>query len=75
MRMSVYVCLVPHHSQFTLITHPEVEPTSNRAERAQIAGYVVQRMIVETLRNGKGTSIHERIMTVLAALAQAGSFE
>jgi len=29
-------------------------------------------MIVGTLRNKKGTSIHERIMTVLATWAQQG---
>jgi len=34
--------------------------------------HVVQRKIIGTLRNGKGTSIHERIMTVLATWAQRG---
>ncbi|MEA3392328.1 MAG: IS66 family transposase, partial [Candidatus Marinimicrobia bacterium] len=34
--------------------------------------HVVQRKIVGTLRNRKGTSIHERIMTVLATWAQQG---
>jgi hypothetical protein len=57
---------------FTFVTHPGVEPTNNRAERAQIAGHVVQRKIVGTLRNGKGTSVHERIMTVLATWTQQG---
>jgi len=54
---------------FTFVTHPGVEPTNNRAERA-LREHVVQRKIVGTLRNGKGTSIHERIMTVLATWAQ-----
>ena len=42
-----------------------VEPTNNRAERA-LRPQVVLRKILGTLRNEKGTSIHERIMTVLA---------
>jgi len=50
---------------FTFVVHPDVEPTNNRAERA-IREHVVQRKIIGTLRNEKGTSIHERIMTVLA---------
>ena len=54
---------------FTFVTHPGVEPTNNRAERA-LREHVVQRKIIGTLRNGKGTSIHERIMTVLATWAQ-----
>nr|QNO43783.1 hypothetical protein BPLLOOKG_00009 [Methanosarcinales archaeon ANME-2c ERB4]QNO50591.1 hypothetical protein EGELPFMD_00011 [Methanosarcinales archaeon ANME-2c ERB4] len=54
---------------FTFVIHPDVEPTNNRAERA-LREHVVQRKIVGTLRNGKGTSIHERIMTVLATWAQ-----
>ena len=33
---------------FMFVTHPGVEPTSNRAERAKIAGHVVQRKIVGT---------------------------
>jgi hypothetical protein len=57
---------------FTFVTHPGVESTNNRAERAQIAGHVGKRWIVGTLRNRKGTSIHERIMTVLATWAQQG---
>jgi hypothetical protein len=57
---------------FTFVTHPGVASTNNRAERAQIAEHVVQRKIVGTLHNRKGTSIHERIMTVLATWAQQG---
>ncbi len=52
--------------------HKGMESTDNRAEKAQIAGHVVQRKIVGTLRNRKGTSIHEQIMTVLATWAQQG---
>jgi hypothetical protein len=56
---------------FTFIIHPGVEPTNNRAERA-LREHVILRKIVGTLRNGKGTSIHERIMTVLATWEQLG---
>jgi len=56
---------------FTFIIHPEVEPTNNRAERA-LREHVVLRKIVGTLRNDKGTAIHERIMTVLATWGQQG---
>ncbi len=50
---------------FTFVIHPGVEPTNNRAERA-LREQVVLRKIIGTLRNSKGTSIHERIMTMLA---------
>jgi transposase len=56
---------------FTFVIHPGVEPTNNRAERA-LREHVVLRKIMGTLRNNKGTSIHERIMTVLATWAQRG---
>jgi len=56
---------------FTFIIHPGVEPTNNRAERA-LREHVVLRKILGTLRNGKGTSIHERIMTMLATWGQQG---
>jgi transposase len=56
---------------FTFVIHQAVEPTNNRAERA-LREHVVQRKILGTLRNEKGTSIHERIMTVLATWAQQG---
>jgi hypothetical protein len=56
---------------FTFVIHPGVEPTNNRAERA-LREHIVQRKIVGTLRNGKGTPIHERTMTVLATWAQQG---
>ncbi len=56
---------------FTFVTNPGVEPTNNRAERA-LREHVVLRKIMGTLRNSKGTSIHERIMTVLATWGQNG---
>jgi transposase len=48
-----------------------VEPTNNRAERA-LRPHVVLRKILGTLRNDKGTSIHERIMMTLATWGQKG---
>jgi transposase len=56
---------------FTFIINPGVESTNNRAERA-LRPQVVLRMILGTLRNEKGTSIHERIMTTLAIWGQNG---
>jgi transposase len=56
---------------FTFVVNPGIEPTNNRAERA-LREHVVQRKIVGTLRNSKGSSIHERIMTVLATWSQLG---
>ncbi len=56
---------------FTFVIHPGVEPTNNRAERA-LRPQVVLRKILGTLRNDKGTSIHERIMTTLATWRQNG---
>jgi transposase len=56
---------------FTFVIHPGVEPTNNNAERA-IREHVVQRKIIGTLRNDKGTAIHERLMTVLATWSQQG---
>jgi len=56
---------------FTFITTPGVEPTNNRAERA-LREHVVQRKIIGTFRNGKGTRIHETIMTMLATWKQRG---
>jgi len=54
---------------FTFIINPGVEPTNNRAERA-LRPHVILRKILSTLRNDKGTSIHERIMTTPATLGQ-----
>jgi transposase len=56
---------------FTFIINPGVEPTNKRAERA-LRPQVVLRKILGTLRNEKGTSIHERIMTTLATWGQRG---
>jgi len=56
---------------FTFITNPGVEPTNNRAERA-LREHVVQRKIIGTLRNEKGTSIYETMMTMLATWKQRG---
>jgi transposase len=56
---------------FTFIINPRVEPTNNRAERA-LRPHVVLRKILGTLRNDKGTAIHERIMTTLATWGQNG---
>jgi len=43
---------------FTFVINPGVEPTNNRAERA-LRPHVVLRKILGTLRNDKGTSIHQ----------------
>ena len=56
---------------FTFVINPGVEPTNNRAERA-LREHVILRKIVGTLRNDKGTSIHERVMTVLMTWEQNG---
>ncbi len=56
---------------FTFVLNPGVEPTNNRAERA-LREHVVQRKIIGTLRNEKGTHINETIMTVLATWKQQG---
>ena len=56
---------------FTFVLHPDVEPTNNRAERA-LREHVVQRKIIGTLRNEKGTYIHETMMTVLSTWKQRG---
>lgn len=50
---------------FTFILTPGVEPTNNRAERA-LREMVVQRRIMGTLRNHKGTHIYEVMMTVFS---------
>lgn len=55
----------------TFVIQPGVEPTNNRAERA-LREHVVLREIIGTLRNSKGTSIRERLMTVLATWSQQG---
>jgi len=54
---------------FTFLTTPGIEPTDNRAERA-LREHVVQRKMMGTLRNEKGTLIHETITTVMATWKQ-----
>jgi len=56
---------------FTFLTTPGVEPTNNRAERA-LREHVIQRKIIGTLRNQKGTFTHETITTLLATWKQQG---
>ena len=56
---------------FTFLDHKNVEPTNNRAERA-LREMVVQRKIIGTLRNEKGTTIMERIMSCIATWKQRG---
>ena len=55
----------------TFLVVPGVEATNNRAERA-LREHVVQRKIMGTFRNGKGTGIYETMMTVLASWKQQG---
>jgi len=54
---------------FTCIIHPEVEPTNNRAERALREQVVIDK-ITGTLRNEKGTTANEVIMTLLTTWKQ-----
>ena len=49
---------------FTCIFNPYVEPTNNRAER-ELREMVIQRKIMGTLRNEKGTRIMQILMSVL----------
>ena len=56
---------------FTRILNPKIEATNNIAERA-LREHVVIRKIIGTLRNEKGTSIHETIMTMFATWKQQG---
>lgn len=54
---------------FTFVMKPGVEPTNNRAELA-LREIVVQRKIIGTLRNQKGTSIYETMMTLMTTWRQ-----
>lgn len=54
---------------FTFIGNKDVEPTNNRAERA-LRELIVQRKIIGTLRNEKGTTIMERINSCIATWKQ-----
>jgi len=56
---------------FTFITNPMIEPTNNIGERA-LREFVVQRNIIGTLRNEKGTQIYERSMTCIGTWKQQG---
>lgn len=56
---------------FTFLEYKGVEPTNNRAERA-LRELVVQRKIIGTLRNEKGTGIMEKIMSCIATWKQQG---
>ena len=58
-------------SWFTFVTTLGIEPTNNRAEQA-LREHVVQRKIMGTFRNYKGTAIYEILMTVLATWKQRG---
>lgn len=55
----------------TFVLNPGVEPTNNRAERA-LREHVVIRKIIGTLRNEKGTGIHETVMSCLVTWSQQG---
>jgi transposase len=56
---------------FTYITHPGMEPTNNKAERA-LKELVIQRKIIGTLRNGKGVFIYETLATLITTWKQRG---
>ena len=56
---------------FTFVNNKNVEPTNNRAERA-LRELIVQRKIIGTLRNEKGTTIMERINSCIATWKQRG---
>ncbi len=54
---------------FTCILYPEVEPTNNRAER-MLREQVVLRKITGTLRNEKGTTANEVLMSLITTWKQ-----
>lgn len=56
---------------FTCIIYPEVEPTNNRAER-MLREEVVLRKITGTLRNEKGTTANEVMMSLITTWKQQG---
>jgi len=56
---------------FTFLDRRGVEPTNNRAERA-LRELIVQRKIMGTLRNEKGTMIMEKICSCVATWKQRG---
>jgi len=56
---------------FTFVLVPGLESTNNRAERA-LKEPVVQRKIIGTFRNERGTCIYETLMSLLASWKQQG---
>ena len=58
-------------SYFTFVTTPGVEPTNNLAEQA-IRFVVIDRLVTQGTRSGKGRTWSERIWTVLATCVQQG---
>ena len=54
---------------FTCILYPDVEPTNNRAER-MLREEVVLRKITGTLRNEKGTTANEVMMSLITTWKQ-----
>ena len=56
---------------FTRVINPGIKATNNTAER-ELREQVVIRKIMGTLRNEKGTSIHETIMTMFATWKKQG---
>lgn len=58
-------------SWFTFVINPKVPSTNNIAER-ELRECVVQRKIIGTLRNEKGTEIFERMMSVTATWKRQG---
>ena len=54
---------------FTCILYPEAEPTNNRAER-MLREQVVLRKITGTLRNEKGTTANEVLMSLITTWKQ-----
>ena len=54
---------------FTFVVVGEIEATNNRAERA-LREAVVQRKIMGTFRNEKGTQIYETMIRLLATWKQ-----
>ena len=56
---------------FTFVTNRLIEPTNNIGERG-LREFVVQRKIIGTLRNEKGTQIYERSMTCIETWKQQG---
>lgn len=56
---------------FTFVMNPMIESTNNTGERG-LREFVVQRKIIGTLRNEKGTQIYERSMTFIETWKQRG---